>query len=143
MAAGIKLELVVEVDAHRANASIKSVNASLSSMEAAALKTARGASSGIDGLTAPVAKGAAAAGVLASAFESVVGWLRTQVEETARLAARNETLAIVNAQLARANGYTGGSIERMRLTNALLTNPEGPAYRRVAAHAAGVSSGIL
>jgi hypothetical protein len=60
-----------------------------------------------------VAKGAAAAGVLVSAFESVVGWLRTQVEETARLAARNETLAIVNAQLARANGYTGGSIERL------------------------------
>jgi hypothetical protein len=36
----IELELVVEVDTNRANASIKSVNASLSSMEASAVKTA-------------------------------------------------------------------------------------------------------
>ncbi len=108
-----KLELVVEVDVNRANASIKSVNAGLSSMEATAVKAARGASSGIDGLTVSVAKGAAAAGVLASAFERVVGWVKAQIEETSRLAARNETLAVVNAQLARANGYNEGSIERL------------------------------
>ena len=41
MAAANNLELVIEVDAKGANASIKSVNSSLSSMEAAALKTAR------------------------------------------------------------------------------------------------------
>jgi len=51
-----KLELVVEVDANRANASIKSVNASLSSMEASAVKTARGAAQGIDGMTAAMVK---------------------------------------------------------------------------------------
>jgi hypothetical protein len=113
MAADNKLELVVEVDVNRANASIKSVNAGLSSMEATAVKAARGASSGIDGLTVSVAKGAAAAGVLASAFERVVSWVKTQIEETSRLAARNETLAVVNAQLARANGYNEGSIERL------------------------------
>ncbi|HPT27660.1 MAG TPA: hypothetical protein PLZ95_14665 [Bryobacteraceae bacterium] len=113
MPADNKLELVVEVDVNRANASIKSVNAGLSSMEATAVRAARGASSGIDGLTVSVAKGAAAAGVLASAFERVVGWVKTQVEETSRLAARNETLAVVNAQLARANGYNEGSIERL------------------------------
>ena len=113
MPADNKLELVVEVDVNRANASIKSVNAGLTSMEATAAKAARGASSGIDGLTVSVAKGAAAAGVLASAFERVVGWVKTQIEETSRLAARNETLAVVNAQLARANGYNEGSIERL------------------------------
>ncbi|MCL4797746.1 MAG: hypothetical protein KJZ84_24490 [Bryobacteraceae bacterium] len=108
-----KLELVIEVDTKGANASIKSVNSSLSSMEAAAVKTARGASSGIDSLTVSIAKGAAAANVLSNAFERVVGWLKEQIVETSRLAARNETLAVVNAQLARANGYSEGSIERL------------------------------
>lgn len=108
-----KLELVIEVYTKGANASIKRVNASLSSMEAAALKTARGASSGIDSLTVSIAKGAAAANVLSGAFERVVGWMKAQITEAAQLAARNETLAVVNAQLARANGYTEGSIERL------------------------------
>jgi hypothetical protein len=44
-----KLELVVQVDVDKANASIKSVNAGLSTMEQTAAKTARGASAGIDG----------------------------------------------------------------------------------------------
>jgi hypothetical protein len=51
MAFGNKLELVVEVDVNKANASIKSINTGLSSMEQAAGKAARGASTGIDGLT--------------------------------------------------------------------------------------------
>ena len=47
-----KLELVVEVDVNKANASIKSVNTGLSGMEQAAGRAARGASTGIDGMTA-------------------------------------------------------------------------------------------
>jgi len=47
-----KLELVVEIDTNRANASIKNVNSGLTSTEAPAAKTARWASAGIDGLTA-------------------------------------------------------------------------------------------
>ena len=43
-----KLELVVEVDVNKANASIKSVNTGLSSMEQAASKAAHGASAGYD-----------------------------------------------------------------------------------------------
>jgi hypothetical protein len=49
MADSNKLELVVEVDVNKANASIKSVNTGLSSMEQAASKAAHGASAGIDG----------------------------------------------------------------------------------------------
>jgi hypothetical protein len=116
MPADNKLELVVEVDVNRANASIKSVNAGLSSMEATAVKASRGASSGIDGLTVSVAKGAAAAGVLASAFERVVGWVISQIEETSRLAARNERLlstrsspAPMATTRARSNGWSLGS----------------------------------
>ena len=44
MADNNKLELVVEVDVNKANASIKSVNTGLSGMEQAAAKAARGAS---------------------------------------------------------------------------------------------------
>ena len=65
MAADNKLELVVEVDVNKANASIKSVNAGLSTMEQTAAKAARGASAGIDGMTAAMVKGATAGNLLA------------------------------------------------------------------------------
>ena len=67
-----RLELVVEVDTNRANASIKSVNASLSSMESSAVKTARGAAQGIDGMTATMVKGATAGNRLANAIQSAL-----------------------------------------------------------------------
>ncbi|GIU74774.1 MAG: hypothetical protein KatS3mg004_1861 [Bryobacteraceae bacterium] len=81
-----KLELVVEIDTKQANASIKSVNASLTSMEAAAVKTARGAAQGIDGMTASMAKAVAAGQLIYSALsaaaramrEMTVGAIETQ-----------------------------------------------------------------
>ena len=51
MPADNKIEIVVEVYVNKANASIKSLNTGLSSMEQAAYKAARGAFAGIDGLT--------------------------------------------------------------------------------------------
>ena len=51
-----KLELVIEVDVNKANASIKSINTDLSSMEKAASRAARGASARNDGLTVSVVK---------------------------------------------------------------------------------------
>ena len=55
-----RLELVVEVDTRSANANIKSVNTALGSMEQAAVRSARGASQGIDGMTLSMAKAVAA-----------------------------------------------------------------------------------
>ena len=69
MPADSKLELVVEVDVNKANASIKSINTGLSSMEQAASKAAQGASAGIDGRTLRMTKGAAASQLLADAIE--------------------------------------------------------------------------
>src|SRR5690349_24725652 len=60
-----KLELVVSVEVDKANQSIKSVNASLSGMEQSAVKAARGASGGIDHMTASMVKGATAGQLLA------------------------------------------------------------------------------
>ena len=56
MAADNKLELVIQVDAARANASIKSVNKSLSGLEKEAVSSAKGASKGIDGMTLAMTK---------------------------------------------------------------------------------------
>jgi len=66
-----KLELVVEVDASRANASIKGVNSSLSSLEATAVKSAGGASQGIDGMTMSMTKGVLAGQALYGALMSL------------------------------------------------------------------------
>ena len=60
MADSNKLELVVEVDVNKANASIKTINTGLSSMEHAAARAGAGAASGIDAMTASVIKGATA-----------------------------------------------------------------------------------
>ena len=57
MPADNTLQLVIQVDADKANASIKSVNTGLSSIETTAVSTATGASRGIDGMTASIAKG--------------------------------------------------------------------------------------
>ena len=56
MAADNKLELVIQVDAAGANASIKSVNKSLSGLEKTAVSSAKGASQGIDGMTLSMTK---------------------------------------------------------------------------------------
>ena len=56
MAADNKLELVIQVDAAGANASIKSVNKSLSGLEKEAVSSAKGASKGIDGMTVSMTK---------------------------------------------------------------------------------------
>ncbi len=54
------LELVVEVDTNRPNAPIRSVNSRLSRAKLRAARNARGATMGIDGMTAAMVKGAAA-----------------------------------------------------------------------------------
>jgi len=74
MADNNKLELVVEVDVNKANASIKSVNTGLSSMEQAASKAAHGASAGIDGMTAGMVNGAAAGNLIAESIKKALEW---------------------------------------------------------------------
>ena len=71
MADNSKLELVVEVDVNKANASIKSINSGLSSMEDAARRAGSGASAGIDGLTVSMVKGVAAGELLAEGIKKV------------------------------------------------------------------------
>src|SRR5664279_2954462 len=104
MADNNKLQLVVEVDVNKANASIKSVNTGLSSMEQAAGKAARGASTGIDGMTASMIKGAAAGALLADAFRSAIDWVKAWTIEAARSAANLERMEAVTHTVARAFG---------------------------------------
>jgi len=99
-----KLELVVEVDANRANASIKSVNAGLSSMEAAAAKSARGAAQGIDGMTAAMVKGATAGNLLAEAIKSALAWAKDFTVGSVMMAAENAKAEASLKALANAHG---------------------------------------
>jgi hypothetical protein len=75
MASDNKLELIVEVDVNKVNASIKSINTGLGSTKQAAGKTASGACAGIDGFTVSMVKGSAAAlyKKLVTANEGYVG----------------------------------------------------------------------
>jgi len=99
-----KLELVVEVDANRANASIKSVNTNLSNIEATATKAARGASQGIDGMTASMVKGATAGNLLADAIKKVIDFGKEWTIGAARQAAQEDRLVSITRTLARVHG---------------------------------------
>jgi gas vesicle protein len=112
-----KLELVVEVDANRANASIKSVNASLSSMEAAAAKSARGAAQGIDGMTAAMVKGATAGNLLADAIKSALAWAKDFTVGSVMMAAENAKAEASLKALANAHGV--GAVAAARQVSAI------------------------
>jgi len=101
-----KLELVVEVDANRANASIKSVNTNLSNIEATATKAARGASQGIDGMTASMIKGATAGNLLADAIKTALRWVKEFTIDAVKDAAHVERLQLANLALAKAHGVS-------------------------------------
>ena len=106
MANNNQIELVVTVEVDRANKSIKAVNASLSSMEAAATKSARGASQGIDGMTTSMVKGATAGNLLAEGIKTALGWLKEMTLEVAKYAARTEVMSVVTNKLAEVNGHS-------------------------------------
>jgi hypothetical protein len=107
-----RLELVVEVDTNRANASIKSVNASLSSMEASAVKTARGAAQGIDGMTASMVKGATAGNLFADAVKSALTWAKEFTVGSVMMAAENAKAEASLKALANAHGVGAAAAAR-------------------------------
>jgi len=104
-----KLELVVEVDVNKANASIKSVNTGLSSMEQTAATAARGASRGIDGMTASMVKGAAAGNLLADAIKSALQWAKSWTLGAVQAAAHEARLEASMKALAKAHGISEGA----------------------------------
>ena len=103
MADNSKLELVVEVDVNKANASIKSVNTGLSSMEQAATQAARGASQGIDGMTASMVKGATAGNLLAESIKQALNWAKEWTIGAAEHAAPTDKMALSMESLAKAH----------------------------------------
>jgi hypothetical protein len=106
MADSSNLELVVEVDVNKANASIKSVNSGLSSMEQAATQAARGASQGIDGITASMVKGATAGNLLADSIKSALNWAKEWALGAAQHAAHTDKMAPSLNSLAKAHGIS-------------------------------------
>ena len=111
MPADSKLELVVEVDVNKANASIKSINTGLSSMEQAASKAAQGASAGIDGMTHSMTKGAAAGHLLADAIEHALEWMKEWTIGAAEHAAHADRMGMSMLALAKAHGVGAAAAE--------------------------------
>jgi hypothetical protein len=107
MADNNKLELVVEVDVNKANASIKSINSGLSSMEDAAKRAGSAASHGIDGFTVSMAKGVAAGELLVEAIKKVIEFTKEWTLDAARAAAGLERQVAVTNAAAKAFGITG------------------------------------
>lgn len=107
-----KLELVVEVDVNKANASIKTVNSGLSSIEQTAAKAAHGASSSIDGMTAAMVKGATAGGLLADAIKSAVAWAKEFTVGSVMMAAENAKAEASLKALATAHGVGAAAATR-------------------------------
>jgi hypothetical protein len=107
-----RLELVVEVDVNRANASIKSVNTGLSSMEQTAANAARGASRGIDGLTVSMVKGATAGNLLAESIKQAIGWAKEWTIEAVKMAAHEARMEVSTRALAKAHDISAEAMER-------------------------------
>ena len=103
MADSNKLELVVEVDVNKANASIKSVNTGLSGIEQAAGKAARGASAGIDGMTASMVKGAAAGNLIAESIKKALEWAKEWTLGAAEHAAHTDKMSLARLKMERAS----------------------------------------
>ena len=144
MASDNKLELVIEVEADKANARIKGVNQRLAGVEGVAVSVAKNASEGIDGMTASMVKGSLAGNLLAEAIkgaaESVKGCLAGAVE----MAAHTERLprlriADCGFRIADSKQYNPGlavhdpkekSVERIRdFESRLVSAALGPAPR--------------
>jgi hypothetical protein len=109
LASSNQIELVVQVDVDKANASIKSVNAGLSSMEQTAANAARGASRGIDGMTASMVKGAAAGTLLADVIKGALQWAKSWTLGAVQAAAHEARLEASMRALAKAHGISEGA----------------------------------
>jgi hypothetical protein len=112
MANSNQVELVVTVEVDKANQSIKSVNANLSGIEAAATKSARAASQGIDGMTASMVKGATAGNLLADAIKKAIEFAKEWTITAAREAAHDERRAAITRALAKAHGEGAAAAQK-------------------------------
>jgi hypothetical protein len=99
-----QIELVVTVEVDKANQSIRSVNANLSGIEQTAVRAARGASQGIDGMTASMIKGATAGNLFADAIKKAIETVKEWTVDAAKQAAQEERAAVVTRALAKAHG---------------------------------------
>src|SRR3974390_23757 len=107
-----QIELVVTVEVDKANQSIKSVNANLSNTEAAATKSARAASGGIDGMTASMVKGATAGNLLADAIKKAIDFAKERTVEAAKEAAQAGRAVAIPRTRAKAHGDGAGAAQK-------------------------------
>jgi hypothetical protein len=108
MPADNKLELIVEVDFNKANASIKSISTGPSSMEQAAGKAPRGAPAGIDGLTVSMVNGLRTMGIFVD-LNKEVDRQEKLTEDTGRKRGSATPVQRGDARGGRGEGQCGGA----------------------------------
>jgi hypothetical protein len=81
-------------------------------MEQIAAKTARGASAGIDGMTARMVKGATAGNLIADAIKKAVEWTKSWTIEAAKMAAHELRMEASGRALAKAHGIAADAFEK-------------------------------
>ena len=127
MAAPNELNLQITGDATNYNRAADSANKSTARLGQTAQQVGRGASQsfeqmavsasrsqrGVSDLTSSLAKGVLAGTLLAGSFAGALSALRDYTSEAAKLAARNETLAVVSSQLAKANGLNDTAVQAL------------------------------
>ena len=92
------------------NAAATRVAAGLNAVQQQAIQTGQVASQSLGAMNATLGKGALAVGALVVAFKAYRHLIQETILDTTRLAARNETLAVVTTALARANNLSRDSV---------------------------------
>ena len=123
MASDNKLELLIEVQADKANAQIKGVNQSLAGTQRIAVSVTQNASEGIDGVTANMVKGSLAGNLLAETVNGAAEWVKECVAGAVQRAAHTERLQIGTEVLAKARGLDAKAARASRSRSAAGAEP--------------------
>jgi len=123
MASDNILELVIEVQADKANAQIKGVNQSLAGIERIAVSAAKNASEGIDGMTASMVKGSLAGNLLAEAIKGSAESVKEYVAGAVEMAAHTERVPIGTQMLAKARGLDAKAARASRSRSTASAGP--------------------
>lgn len=100
------LELVISIDGGHANTAIKGINNGLSSIEQTAVRVARNASAGVDGMTHKMVEAVTVGELLAHTIERMGEMAKDFVKESILLSAQLERTQLASGLLAESLGKT-------------------------------------
>lgn len=108
-----QMVLVVEVQTDAANAKVSAFNKNLNGVERTAVSVQQHTKHGFDAMAKSMAQGVVVGALVTDTLRGMIDLMKEWSTGAAQLAARNEMLAVVNTNLAKSNGYSAESIERL------------------------------